>query len=78
MLTLTLRRLERDGMVKRTAFPTVPVGVDYELTPLGRSLSGPISVMAARTTTPSSQSRCAQTRFTTARAAQCERSSVRC
>jgi DNA-binding HxlR family transcriptional regulator len=47
MLTLTVRRLQRDGMVKRTAFPTVPVRVDYELTPLGRSLSGPISVMAA-------------------------------
>lgn len=40
MLTQTLRMLERDGMVKRTATPTVPVRVDYELTPLGRGLYG--------------------------------------
>ncbi|MEV6174331.1 helix-turn-helix domain-containing protein [Streptomyces sp. NPDC051954] len=38
MLTQTLRMLERDGMVKRTATPTVPVRVDYELTPLGEGL----------------------------------------
>ncbi|MEU9366255.1 helix-turn-helix domain-containing protein [Streptomyces avermitilis] len=43
MLTQTLRMLERDGMVKRTATPTVPVRVDYELTPLGQGLYGVLS-----------------------------------
>lgn len=38
MLTQTLRSLERDGLVMRTAAPTVPVTVSYELTSLGRSL----------------------------------------
>lgn len=38
MLTKTLRRLERDGLVERTVHPTVPPHVDYELTKLGRSL----------------------------------------
>ncbi|MEV8512334.1 helix-turn-helix domain-containing protein [Dactylosporangium sp. NPDC051484] len=38
MLTQTLRTLERDGMVTRTVTPSVPVRVDYELTPLGHSL----------------------------------------
>src|SRR5580692_12495943 len=37
MLTLTLRGLERDGLVTRTVFPTIPPRVDYELTKLGRS-----------------------------------------
>ncbi|WP_239004016.1 winged helix-turn-helix transcriptional regulator [Nocardia panacis] len=38
MLTLTLRNLERDGLVVRTVHPVVPPRVDYELTPVGRSL----------------------------------------
>ena len=43
MLTLTLRGLERDGLVTRTVFPTIPPRVDYALTPLGRDLLKPVS-----------------------------------
>jgi DNA-binding HxlR family transcriptional regulator len=42
MLTLTLRNLERDGLVSRTVTPSIPPRVDYELTELGRSLVGPL------------------------------------
>ena len=46
MLTLTLRGLERDGLVERRAFATIPPTVEYELTPLGRSLISPLWTLA--------------------------------
>jgi DNA-binding HxlR family transcriptional regulator len=42
MLTQTLRNLERDGLLTRTVTPSVPVRVDYELTPLGLTLLEPM------------------------------------
>ncbi|MGC4076402.1 MAG: helix-turn-helix domain-containing protein [Rubrivivax sp.] len=47
MLTLTLRALERDGMVTRTVFPTIPPRVDYELTELGQTLLDPVMALVA-------------------------------
>ena len=62
MLTLTLRGLERDGLVTRTVFPTVPPRVDYELTKLGHSLLEPVNELGlwARQNQPAIQQAQAQ------------------
>ncbi|MEU0528708.1 winged helix-turn-helix transcriptional regulator [Streptomyces niveus] len=45
MLTVTLRQLERDGLVKRTVHPVVPPRVEYRLTPMGRTLHTTINAL---------------------------------
>ncbi len=42
MLTITLRGLERDGLISRTLYPTIPPRVDYELTEVGKTLLSPV------------------------------------
>lgn len=51
MLTVTLRHLERDGLVTRTVHPVVPPRVDYALTPLGASLRATIQALVVWTET---------------------------
>lgn len=45
VLSQTLKNLERDGLVQRTAFPTVPVTVEYTITPLGQTLTDTVNVL---------------------------------
>lgn len=45
MLTLTLRNMERDGLVTRTVTPSIPPRVDYELTDIGESLAEPVKIL---------------------------------
>ena len=63
MLTLTLRNLERDGLVSRTVTPTIPPRVDYELTELGKSLQKPICGLATWATENVEAIHTAQARF---------------
>jgi DNA-binding HxlR family transcriptional regulator len=45
MLSLTLRELERDGLVNRTYYPTIPPKVEYNLTPMGESFRDPVNAL---------------------------------
>lgn len=63
MLTLTLRGLERDGLVTRTIFPTIPPRVDYELTDLGRGLQQPVKALGEWAIAHLEQIAAARTRF---------------
>jgi DNA-binding HxlR family transcriptional regulator len=66
MLTLTLRGLERDGLVTRTVFPTIPPRVDYELTDLGQTLIVPLKSLFAWATSNRPMIAAAQQAFDTA------------
>lgn len=70
MLTLTLRNLERDGLVSRTVTPTIPPRVDYELTELGQSLQKPICGLASWAMENVDKIHAAQSRFDSEREAQ--------
>jgi DNA-binding HxlR family transcriptional regulator len=63
MLTLTLRGLERDGLVTRTVFPTIPPRVDYELTDLGRGLWQPVEALGIWATEHQTEIQDARARF---------------
>ena len=63
MLTLTLRGLERDGLVTRTVFPTIPPRVDYELTDLGRGLCDPVKSLGEWAMSHQDQIEAARSRF---------------
>src|SRR5713101_4314122 len=63
MLTLTLRNLERDGLITREVFPEVPPRVEYEITSLGRSLLRPMQGLVDWVATSWGQVKKAQSRF---------------
>jgi DNA-binding HxlR family transcriptional regulator len=63
MLTLTLRNLERDGLVSRAVTPSIPPRVDYALTELGHSLQQPVLALANWALEHVEQIHAAQSRF---------------
>ncbi|MFF1822231.1 winged helix-turn-helix transcriptional regulator [Kribbella sp. NPDC058245] len=70
MLTVTLRQLERDGLVLRTVYPVVPPRVDYELTPLGVTLHATIQSLVTWTETHQTEIATSRARYDAAAAAQ--------
>ena len=68
MLTLTLRGLERDGLVSRQVTPTIPPRVEYHLTELGRSLSAPVRALGGWAQAHSGEIEAAQEKFESTRA----------
>jgi DNA-binding HxlR family transcriptional regulator len=69
MLTLTLRKLERDGLVLRTVYPEVPPRVDHALTALGHSITGPVVALSEWALEHHDDVTGSQARFDAARAA---------
>ena len=65
MLTMTLRTLERDGLLTRELFPEVPLRVEYELTTLGRSLLHPMQGLVDWVTENWQQVKAARSEFDT-------------
>jgi DNA-binding HxlR family transcriptional regulator len=63
MLSLTLRNLERDGLVSRKVTPSIPPRVDYALTGLGRSLAEPVEALGAWAFAHMAQIDAAQARY---------------
>lgn len=63
MLTLTLRGMERDGLVSRTVYPTTPPRVEYALTELGHSLRAPVEALGAWAIANEAEIVSAQTRY---------------
>jgi len=63
MLTVTLRQLERDGLVRRTVYPVVPPRVDYELTPLGVTLHETIQAFVVWTERHQNEIAAARSRY---------------
>ena len=63
VLTATLRRMERDGLVTRLVYPEVPVRVEYRLTPLCETLRQPLAGMATWTRQHLPEIQCARTRY---------------
>ncbi len=72
MLTLTLRNLERDGLVSRAVTPSIPPRVDYALTEMGRSLLMPVNALAQWAIDNVQTIHAAQSRFDTEADARAE------